>query len=1162
MRKSLRALLFVLCSLPAFSQEFRASVAGIVTDPAGASVGGAKVTVTNVARNSSAEDLTNADGRYIIQFLLPGQYTITVDKTGFKRFVREGVSLSSADRLSLDVRLDLGAVSDSVTVTGEAPVLQTETASRSALIENRALETVPTNGRNLYQLQYTLPGVIKNSTYWGSMELYAFGNINGVSISGGRSGENETLIDGISDTRPDRGVVYAPSLNGTQEFTIQTNNYDAQYGRVGGGVTSIVTKSGTNSLHGELFEFLKNDKLRANDWAANKAGLARVPFKQSTFGFEFDGPVYLPKIFDGRNRMFFMISLEGLREHNPGGQVTTLPTAEQLQGDFSGLRNSAGQLVTIYDPTTTALGADGKTYTRAPFAGNRIPANRINPIAAKVASFYPKPTGAGDGPDHQNNYAVITASTNSYDSWLGKLDYRISQKSSVFFRYGQTPWGNFSKIVWGTNAAEPSGEAPSTRVSRNWGADWTYTLSPSVVLNLRGGLARYEGFSGNIFARGFDPRQLGFPSSLASQFLALQFPRFNLGVYSPLGATTVTSYEAHDNYSLQPNASWMHGRHSSKYGAELRLYNRNQLQPGAASGTYNFGKNWTQGNPLQADALSGNEFASFLLGLPNGGNVVRNIDPSYQNKYYALFVQDDWKLTPNLTLNLGLRWDYETPRAERHNRMVRGFAFDQASPIATSVQGLNLKGGLLFAGSGGDARRAFAPDKNNFQPRIGVAWRLLPKWVLRGGYALTYLGQDAAGPATGFSQTTTLIPSTDGGITPAASLSDPFPTNLFPTGLLQPIGSSQGLATNLGQAVQAQFLDRPLPLSHQYSLGVQREFRGGWLADVSYVGNQTRKLPVAMGLNFLPTSALNAVPVDQRSAYFTTAVSNPMAGLLPNSSINGVTVPRQQLLFAYPQYTQVTISDVPVGSQRYDALQAKLARRFHTGLGVQLAYTWSKTLEKVTIPNAQSIELNNLVNTVPEKRLYQYDIPHKFAAVVSYELPFGKGKRFGNSMNRWLNGIIGNWNLNAQTVVQSGFIFDFPTAAPLAARSAKLTDDQRDALARDKGRKEFDVSVDKWFDTSLFPNRAPAPFTLRDFPTRFPDVRSRGLKSSELSVYKEFPIRERVRWQIRADFQNAFNYPLFGRLLSNNVTDSRFGQLTASMSNEQKLIVAVMKIVF
>jgi hypothetical protein len=1152
----------LLLAVPAFAQEFRASISGQVTDSTGASVPGVAVSVTNLERNTSFSSISNSTGRYVIEFLLPGNYTLTAEKPGFKKLVHPGISLEASDHRSLDLALQLGDLTQSVTVTTETPLLEVENASRTGTIENRVLESVPTNGRNLFSLQYSLPGVIKQSTYWGSMELWAYTDVNGVSINGGRNGENETLVDGIADTNGNRSVNLMPALSGTQEVAVQTNIYDSSFGRFGGGVTSISVKSGTNRPHGEMYEFLKNLKLDSTEWVLNALNTPRTRFQNNTFGAEVDGPVYLPKLLDGRNRLFFMFSYEGSREHLQSSAIRTLPTAPMLQGDFSGLLNSAGQLVTIYDPASTKLQPDG-SYARTPFPGNKIPTGQINPIAAKVASYYPKPNGPGVGPAAIRNYSVLEPQTQIYDAVLGKMDFRASSKSNISFRYGQTPWVSSPALIWGNNVAEPA--ALKTRAPRNWGADWTYTMSPSMLINLRAGLSRYENFSGSQFGAGFDPVQLGFPSFLVGQFTTLQFPRFNLGTYSELGGTQVKNYETDDTWSLQPNMTWIHGRQTLKFGAELRRYNQNFLQPGAADGNFTFSKAFTQANPLRADAVSGNEFASFLLGVPSSGSVDRNIDPAYRNNYYALFVQEDWKLRSNLTVNLGLRWDYESPRSERYNRMVRGFAFDQPSPIADQVSGLNLKGGLLYAGSSGDSRLAFNPDKKHIEPRIGVAWQFAPKWVMRGGYGLAYLGQSAQGPNTGFSSPTSLIASTDGGITPAVGLSNPFPTSLFPSGLLQPIGSSQGLATNLGQSISAQYLDRPLPYSHQYSFGFQRELKGGWLVDASYSGNQTHRLPVSLNLNFIPASVLTGLAVADRSAYFTAKVNNPLAGLLPNSSINTATVPRQQLLYAYPQYTGVSISNVPLGSARYDSLQSKVTHRFSRGLAVQASFTLSKNLERVSVLNAQDVTLGNLLDTPLEKRLTAFDVPRAFALVTSYELPFGKGRHFGRSMRPLLNGIAGGWNLNAQWTTHSGYPFAFPNAAPLQAGTANLHDDARDAAAKAAGRTQFDPAYDVWFNTALFPTQAQAPFTLRNFATMFPDVRSKILNVWDISVYKEFPIKERVRWQVRADFHNAFNHPWFGNLASSNVTDPQFGHLSVSSiddTSEPRLIVLVMKIVF
>jgi hypothetical protein len=693
-----------------FSQEFRASISGQITDPSGAAIAGATIKITSVERNTVSEAVSNSRGIYLVQFLLPGEYALGVESPGFKPYLQRGIKLEASDHANVNVGLEIGAQNERVTVTSEAPLLETETATRATTVENRVLENIPTNGRNLFALQYNIPGVVKSGTYWGSMELYAYGDVNGVSINGGRVGtstsgtngvgENETLIDGLSNTKVDRGVSLVPSLSSTQEFSVQSNLYDAQFGRVGGGVTSIIVKSGTNSFHGEMYDFLKNVDLDASEWTSNKANLPRRQFENNTWGAEVDGPIIIPKLFNGRNRAFFMMSYEGEKENSNGIVVLTLPLPEQRTGNYSTLLNSQGKPVIIYDPQTTQLASDG-TYVRTPFGANIIPASRINQIAAKLATLYPAPTSAGIGPNHLNNYSRLAPGGNKYTALLGKIDLNLTSKSRLSFRYGQTPYVAPGSPSWGTNVGEPA--TYKTQVPRNWGADWTYLISPSVVFNLRGGLARYEQLTGSRYAGGYDPRQLGFPSSLVGQFSTLQFPRFNFGpstssltsspAYSPLGASTVTNYSTFDTWSVQPNLSWNHGRQSWKFGAEARLYNRNTLQPGLADGSYTFGKSWTQAAPLRADATSGNEFASFLLGLPVSGAVERNIDPAYQNKYYALFVQDDIKLTRNLTINAGLRWDYETPLRERYNRMVRGFALDEASPLASQVPSLNLKGG-------------------------------------------------------------------------------------------------------------------------------------------------------------------------------------------------------------------------------------------------------------------------------------------------------------------------------------------------------------------------------------------------------------------------------------------------------------------------------------
>ncbi|PYV15701.1 MAG: hypothetical protein DMG07_09230, partial [Acidobacteria bacterium] len=599
---------------------------------------GATVTITSLERGTATTAISNEAGIYVLGFLLPGRYTLAVEASGFKRYVRENIELGTAAKTGIDAVLEVGAVADTVTVREATPLLETESASNGQIIATKLLVDIPNNGRNFMQLAWALPGVIKTGRYWGSMELYATGNTGGAAISGGRQSENEFLIDGVAGVRAGRSVSHIPSLDSLQEFKVQTNAYDSQYGRFGGGVISLSTKAGTNLFHGSAYEHLKNDKLNANDWAANKGGEPRPPFRNNTFGFSFGGPVLLPKI-DLRNRLFFLLSYEGLREVSSDTAQQTVPLPAQLNGDFSGLFNSDGQLVQIYDPLTT----NPQTLARTAFPGNQVPASRINPIAQKAASFLPAPRTSGDGPAHLYNYILPTPDINGYDQWIGRLDLIVNRSNQVFFRYGQTPYEETRGILWGNNVAEPSGNAPLLRNGRNWVLDWTSTFNPTTTLDVRGGLTRWEAFSGNRFGLGYDPKQLGFPASLVGQFTYLQFPRFTVGgTYAPIGSSTTANTEVDDTYSLQPNLNKVWGRHVLKSGIELRVYNMNRSGPGLASGSYSFSKGFTQANPSRGDSVSGNEFASFLLGYPAGGSVDRNIDPAYSFRYWAAYLQDDW----------------------------------------------------------------------------------------------------------------------------------------------------------------------------------------------------------------------------------------------------------------------------------------------------------------------------------------------------------------------------------------------------------------------------------------------------------------------------------------------------------------------------------------
>jgi len=1141
-------LVAAVFTIPGSAQEVRASIAGTVSDASGAPVAGATVTVTNLAQNVSTSTQTTDAGSYLTPFLAPGAYRLAVERAGFKKFVRENITLQAQDRPRIDVRLEVGDLAQSVTVTDSVSALQTETASRSQVIANELIAHVPTQGRNPFQIMWAAPGVIKTGD-WRYLRPFDIGGTSGFSVNGGPNRENEVLLDGISNVRGNRTVIHVPTMETVQEFKVLTNSYDAQYGRTGGGVVSIVTRSGGNQFHGTLYEYFQAEELNANQSELNRNGTPKPPNNINTFGFQASGPVYAPKVFDGRNRLFWLLSYEGMRQRSADPGVARFPLDEWRTGDFSTLFNAQGAQVIIHDPLTTA--ANGN---RTPFAGNRIPAARIHPIAREALKFYPSPNSPGEGPARLNNYIFPSRWVADMDEWIGRMDWAINSKNNFYFRYGQNPFSEFRGLVWGgSNAAEPTGNAPLIRNGRNWTFDWTSTLSPRMTFNLRAGLSRWEETTGNSFGANFDPRTLGFDAALVSQFTRLQFPNFTLGSYQAIGSNRLMAIATNDSYTVQPNLNYVVGSHFLKFGAEGRRYNDNTNNPGLASGTYAFGRNWTQARALQADATSGDELATFLLGFPSSASVDRNIDPAFSNFYYVLFVQDDWKLTPKLTLNMGLRWDYEAPRFERFDRMVRGFDFNAASPLASRAPSAGLKGAVLFASSDGQPRRSFEPDRNNFQPRIGAAYRLSSKLVIRGGYGLFYLGQNENGSNQGFSQRTNAVVSTDGNLTPAVNLTNPF-ANLPGGRLLAAVGNSLGAASFLGESLGVNFLDRPLPYSHQYSFDIQRELPGDLLLDVGYVGNTLRRMPVSTAVNVIPAHELGrrtpAGAID--TAYYTTRIANPLAGLIPNNAgKNAATIPRQDLLMPYPHYANVGLNNIPIGRQQHHGLLVKLNRRFSGGLSFLAGYSIGKTLEQVSMLNAQDFSLGNPYSTPLEKRsANQIDVPQKFVIAGIWELPFGKGKPYGASWSGPLNFALGGWQINYDITYQSGWTVDYPNAGQVRAGSARLD-------SPTQGRY-FDTSL--WEDSSGRRVPRQEPFTLRNFPTRFGDVRVPGYQNWDASVSKFFPIREQIRAQFRFEMVNAFNKPWFPRMQGQalDVASASFGQLDAVQRNLPRFIKLVM----
>ena len=1113
-------------------QEVRATVTGTITDPSGAPIAGATVTVTNTATNTTATTVTNESGSYLTPYLTPGEYTLTVQAGGFKKHIRENIILQAVDKVRIDAQLQVGTQTDSITVTESISTLQTETATRGSTIDSQVLANVPTQGRNPFQLAWSTPAVVKTGTF-RYLRSFDIGGTSGMSINGGRGKENEVLLDGISGVRSDRTVNQVPTMESIAEFKVLTNTYDAQYGRTGGGIVTIVSRSGGNDFHGNLFEYLQNDKLNANQSELNAAGTARSPNHINSFGFQLSGPVLIPKLFDGRNKLFWLISYEGMRQRSADPGVVTLPTADWRSGNFSSLLNSAGSTVVLYDPlSTTAAG------TRTAFANNQIPSTRINQVAANVLQYVPLPTSSGATYTHANNYTYPSRWIGDLNQWNGRVDYAINSRNNAYFRYGQNPYSEYRGLVFAKgpndpNVAEPTGNAPLLRNGRTWSADWTSTISPTMTFDLRAGLSRWEESSGNTFGANYNPTQLGFDSSLVNQFAQLQFPRFEYSDYQAVGSGTLANSNAYDTYSLQPNLNMVRGRHFLKFGAEFRRYNDNTANPGKASGTYSFTKAWTQAQVGTSSSTAGDSFASFLLGYPQSASVDRNINPAYVHFYYAGFFQDDFKITKRLTLNLGLRWDYESPATERYNRMVVGFDPTATSALAASVSSLSLKGALQFANVNGTGRGSVLPDKNNIAPRIGAAYRLTEKTVLRAGYGLYYLGQSATGSNNGFSASTSAVTSTDAGLTPAVTLTNAF-ANLTGGKLISAAGTSTDY---YGTSVSANYMNRPLPYSHQYSFDIQRELPLKILFEAGYAGNQTRKLPISASLNYLPYDQMG-----QASSYYTTKITNPLAGLVPNNSaLNGSTISRIYLLYAYPQYSQVTLNNIPIGKSRYDAAIFKATRRFSDGMTFIFSYTLAKNLEQVSMLNSQDLNTTDYSKTKLEKRpAVEADTPNKINLTGVYEIPVGRGRKFGAQMSPVLNQLVGGWTFNGDYTYQTGWAVAYPNAAQTCSGSAKLSN----------------ATGGQWFNTSCWTDSTTGTrvskigdYAYRTFPTYFSDVRLPAYNNMDMSLAKYFPIHERMRLQFRFEAINALNHPWFSGIQSTDVTSANFGKLTATQSN-------------
>lgn len=1130
--------LFLTLTSLAAAQEFRGTIQGDVTDPTRAAVVGATVVLRNV--DTAIEQTVNSDdqGHYLFTFVPPGPYTITVKASGFKTTVREGIRLSISDTLKVDVEMPLGQANETVQVTGEIATVQTSSSSLGSVIPEKTVANIPWKGHSSLFMYMFAAGVVGNR-YGEDTRPSDTGTNVLFTANGSPPATGEVSVDGVSNTvNVGRGLYLSPWVPSTEavgEIKLLMGTIPAEYGRAAGVFTNIVIKSGTNDPHGSLYEFLRNSATDANLFFQRGLGQALVPYGAHTYGGSIGGPIFLPKLYDGRNRTFFFFSYEGAREGNGQGPSLSVPTPRMRTGDFSEFRGA------IYDPFS--VHSVGGVPTRDPVPNNIIPASAQDPVARKMTDFWPLPNNPNVNPATPwvNDYVQSSKWPQTRTVWILKFDHKLTSKNQTFVRV------NNGDAFFNFNYDFPGLATPGRNVvhrpNKGVAVDDTYLINPSTILDVRAGYAFGKEQQEPYSAR-FDLASLGFPQAFIKGAQFQNFPTIGITGFESLGGVGWKQQPGY-NYSLQSNLTHQRGKHLLKTGVQFNLFRGNFLATNNPSGSFSFNVNNTGGPRADTPAAgTGLGMASFMYGYASGGSVDTSAAVSIQNFYTGIYFQDDYRVTPKLTLNLGLRWDYQTPTTERYDRTTRGFAYTTPSPL--KVPGLNLAGGLLYAGVNGLPRGLYDPDKKDFGPRIGLAYSLNSKTVIRTGYSLTFIPQVGNVYATGYSNTTAMVTTQDG-ITPKDLLRNPFPN-----GQLPPIGNSQGLATLVGNAVSFVDPSDRVPRFHNWHFDIQREIAPRTVFTASYVGSRAYDLAAAP-TDFTTAINQNMNQLNPQYLSLGTAllqpVPNPFFGIITAGALAGATVPQNQLLKPYPQFTGVTRFAPAFGNSHYQSAQFQLEKRTSHGITALISYTIAKNLSDLT--NA-----DNAYNRQAERSYAQFDVPQRLSVTATWELPFGKGRRFLTNMSRPLELLAGGWMLSTFQVYQAGFPLSFSLARATAGANSG-----RPNVIGDPSQGVSGPIVSRlrnYFNTAAFAQ--PADFTYGNAGPYIGTVRSPGMNNANATLAKDFRLLERMRLQFRAEMFNVINHPVF------NGPNTQFGNgafgVVSGQANLNRQMEFVMKLLF
>ncbi len=1138
-----------------YAQDARGTILGRVSDQTGAAIGGAKVQGVNTDTGVHAESTSNSSGDYILPYLLPGPYNITVEQQGFKGYTRTGMVLREGDRISADVTMQVGDATQSVEVTAAAPMLDTSTASLGQTVDARAIAELPTKDGMVLITGTFAPGVTFTPQSAAYIRPFDTGSPSSISVNGTKPGSNEFQVDGTPNVQGQQ-IAYSPPQAVVSEMKVQTSTFDASWGFNTGGVFNMVLKSGTNTLHGDIDYFMQNPALNANNYFRLSTG--KPGFRIHRYGASLTGPVVLPKIFNGRNKTFFTFGFEGVWSFDPSPWVVeSVPTPAERMGNFSSLL-AISPAYQIYDPYSTVPVSGGK-FQRSPLPNNIVPPSLINPVAANIAKLWdmPNQTGTVDG---TNNYTMGKNAQDTYYNNLVRIDHNISEKQRLYGRANVTTLERPENVRQNKTVGDNF-----YRFNHGGALDDVYIVSPSFIVDARYSFMRFTtGYT--PYQEGWNLASLGFSPAFVAELQqpdtrALKFPNINVSslpgttVFSPLGGVNSNNQQIYMIHEGAVNLTNIFGAHTVRSGFTFRDYQENAYDLGNSSGLLNFDSTWT-GGPLNTSAAApiGQDFAGFLYGLPASGSLpINNTNFAENERYFAFFAQDDWKVNTKLTLSIGLRYELPSPLTERYNRSVKSFDPGAAAPIDAQAQqnyaaspisqvppsAFNLKGGLTFAGVN-LPRGLWNTSKTNFMPRFGLAYAITPTTVFRGGYGIYYapLGiTNVSVNQTGFSSSTAFVGSVNNGQSYVASL-----TNPFPNGFNSPAGAAGGPSTFLGQNVS--YFDQNLrnPYVQHWQFAVQHQFRGSILVEASYVGSRADRLLTTQDVNPIPRQYLSTLPVrDQNTINALGAqVPNPFYPLLPGTNLASTTVALSQLLKPYPQFSGVTETS-DGGSSWYHALQARTEKRFSSGLSASYSFTWSKYMQAISYLNPTDIR--------PEHVISDQDRPFRSVVTTVYELPFGTGKPWANTSNRVISHVVSGWQLQGVFTDQSGQALGFGNAILLCSPGQiALPSDQR--------------TIQRWFNTSCFNTTSSQQLAsnVRTVSSLFAGIRGPGVNNFDLSILKNTRIRENIRLQFQAEAINALNHPQFTNP-STTATSSAFGQVTGSYT-WQRIVELGMKLSF